>query len=270
MHARLFIIQGAITFVVAVASFFILPNQPLQTWWLTEEERQLAHSRVRRDTVEASTSRGSIQGLLVAIRDPRLWLFVFMQHMHLAANGFKNFLPTVVETLGFEDQKITLALTCPPYFLAGVASVFWAASSGRFNERTWHLTACKSIAVVGFLVGTFTENVGARYFAMVLFCIGTYCANSIIYGWVSSTCGQTVEKKASALALTNTLSNVAFVWTPYLWPSTDAPLFRPAMLSSAAFSIVCAGCAWAMKFWLIRLNHKLRSNPNESILRYAY
>ena len=77
-------IQGAVTFVVAISSFFILPNQPLQTWWLTEEERQLAHDRVRRDTVQVATSTGSVQGLLVAIRDPRLWLFIFMQHMHLA------------------------------------------------------------------------------------------------------------------------------------------------------------------------------------------
>ncbi|KAF2211925.1 hypothetical protein CERZMDRAFT_84892 [Cercospora zeae-maydis SCOH1-5] len=266
----LFIIQGALTFVVALASAFVLPNQPLDTWWLTEEEKQLAHNRVTRDTVHASSSTGSVQGLLVAMKDPRVWLFVFMQHMHLAANGFKNFLPTVVETLGFEDQKVTLALVTPPYFLAGVISIVWAASSGRFNERTWHLTIAKGVAVVGFIIGTVTLNTGARYFSMILFCIGTYCANSIIYAWTASTCGQTVEKKASALALVSTISNVAFVWTPYLWPSSDAPAFRPAMISSAGFSIVCAGSAWVMKLWLMRMNRKIRMDGDERVLRYAY
>ena len=58
------------------------------------------------------------------------------------------------------------ALVTPPYFLAGVISIFWAASSGRFNERTWHLTIAKGIAVVGFIVGTVTLNTGARYFSM--------------------------------------------------------------------------------------------------------
>ena len=47
----LFILQGIVTFVVAIASAFTLPDHPLKTRWLTEEERQLAHDRIERDTV---------------------------------------------------------------------------------------------------------------------------------------------------------------------------------------------------------------------------
>jgi hypothetical protein len=65
-------------------------------------------------------------------------------------------------------------------------------------------------------------NTGIRYFAMVVFAIGTYAVNSIILGWVSSTCGQTKEKKACSLAIVNTIANISFIWTPYLWPESDA------------------------------------------------
>jgi hypothetical protein len=85
--------------------------------------------------------------------------------MHLAANGFKNFFPTAVKTLGF-GKKITLVLTCPPYLIAGVISVLWAMSSGRRNERTWHITIGKAVAVVGFVVSCATLNTGVRYFSM--------------------------------------------------------------------------------------------------------
>jgi hypothetical protein len=54
---------------------------------------------------------------------------------------------------------------------------------------------------------------------MIVFSIGTYCVNSIILGWVSATCGQTKEKKASALAIVNTIANASFVWTPVSYPS---------------------------------------------------
>ncbi|KAL4872134.1 hypothetical protein BDV12DRAFT_7057 [Aspergillus spectabilis] len=265
----LFILQGAVTFVVAICSVFVLPDDPLHTRWLTEDERQLAHERILADTVGARNQTSTFSGVKEAANDPRVWLFAFMQHMHLAANGFKNFFPTAVETLGF-NTTITLVLTCPPYLIAGIISVWWSYNSGRMNERTWHITVAKAVAIFGFVLGCATLNTGARYFAMVVFAIGTYAVNSIILGWVSSTCGQTKEKKASALAIVNTCANVSFIWTPYLWPSSDEPRYTIAMSSSAAFSITCAACAWAMRIWLQRANRKIRQSNDESVLYYAY
>lgn len=125
----LFIIQGAITFVMSVASAFILPDEPLQTHWLSEDEQRLAHSRIVNDTVELRTNTSTWTGLLEASRDPRLWVLIFMHHLHMAASNYKNFFPTIVETLGF-SRNVTLALTCPPYLISGAISVAWAASSG--------------------------------------------------------------------------------------------------------------------------------------------
>jgi hypothetical protein len=79
----------------------------------------------------------------------------------------------MIQTLGF-NRTITLVLTCPPYLLSAFISVAVSWSSGRFNERTWHITASKAVAIVGFILGTVTLNVGARYFAMVLFVGATY------------------------------------------------------------------------------------------------
>lgn len=167
----LFIIQGAVTFVVAVLSVLTLPDNPLTTKWLTPEQRLLAESRIIKDTVGSKDEISALAGLKEAARDPKVWLFAFMQHMHLAANGFKNFFPTAVQTLGF-SRTITLVLTCPPYLIAGAISVAWSWSSGKFNERTWHITVAKAIAIFGFVLGFATLNTGARYFAMCVFSIG--------------------------------------------------------------------------------------------------
>lgn len=246
-----------------------MPDDPSTTRWLTPEERLLAESRIARDTVGKKDKTSTFAGLKEAASDPKLWLFAFMQHMHLAANGFKNFFPTAVKTLGF-NRTITLVLTCPPYLIAGFISVAWSYSSGKFNERTWHITIAKCIAIFGFVLGCATLHTGARYFAMIVFAIGTYAVNSIILGWVSSTCGQTKEKKASSLAIVNTIANVSFIWTPYLWPSSDEPRYTIAMTSSAGFSVATAAGAWAMKFWLMRLNKNIRQSDNETVLRFAY
>ncbi|QBZ56738.1 hypothetical protein PoMZ_01653 [Pyricularia oryzae] len=265
----LFIIQGLATLVVAVASFWLLPDEPLQTRWLTDDERQLAHARIVRDTVGEKGVTTTFRGMLEAARDGRVWLFALMQHLHLGANGFKNFFPTAVKTLGF-GQTVTLALTCPPYLIAGVTAICWSWSSGRRNERTWHLTVGKSLAVAGFVLGCATLNTGARYFAMIVFTVGTYSANSIILGWVASTCSQTKEKKASSLAIANMAAAMSFIWTPYLWPDWDEPRYVIAMSSSAALSVATILCAWAMRWWLRAMNKKIRASDDEAVMFYAY
>ena len=69
--------------------------------------------------------------------------------MHFAANGFKNFFPTIVETLGF-DREITLVLTCPPYRIAGIVAIAYSWNSGRMNERTWYvyLRVSRALALI--------------------------------------------------------------------------------------------------------------------------
>lgn len=49
----LFILQGAVTFVIAVFGFFLLPDTPSTTKWLTPEEQALAHNRMELDITQS-------------------------------------------------------------------------------------------------------------------------------------------------------------------------------------------------------------------------
>jgi multisubunit Na+/H+ antiporter MnhG subunit len=111
-------------------------------------------------------------------------------------------LHSVVKTLGF-NTTVTLVMTCPPFIFAGAAGIAFGWSSGRMHERTWHITAGLTIAIVGFAVAAATLNTAARYVACFIFAMGAYSVNSVIIGWASSTLSQTKEKKAVVLAMTN-------------------------------------------------------------------
>jgi MFS family permease len=233
----LFIIQGIVTFVISIASVFLLPNEPHNTWWLTKEEKTLAQSRIDEDTVKLKANTSTWAGLLDALKDKHLWVLIFIHHLHMTASNYKNFFPTIVGTLGF-SRNVTLALTCPPYIIAGVISIAWSYSSGtlhhgflsclaipwpecslnsletgRFNERVWHITISKAVAVLGFVLACSTLNTGARYFAMCAFATGVYGCNSIILGWVATTCGQTREKKSISLAIVNTIATPGLIYS---------------------------------------------------------
>jgi hypothetical protein len=87
---RLFIIEGVVTIGVATVCIWLLPDEPLTTRWLSPEQRQLAHDRIQRDTVGLESSKGVKAGFMQALRDPRLYLLVFMQNMHLSATSFNQ------------------------------------------------------------------------------------------------------------------------------------------------------------------------------------
>ena len=146
--------------------------------------------------------------------------------------------------------------------------MFTALTSGKYNERTWHITVCKAIAIVGFALAPATLNVATRYVAMCIFTVGTYGVNSIVLGWAATVCSQTKEKKAVVIAMMTSLSNASFIYTPYLFRDADQPRYTLAMVAMAAFSAACALCAWAMKIILIRQNKTLHQKGSPT--KYPY
>ncbi|TIC96954.1 putative transporter [Colletotrichum higginsianum] len=266
---ELFIIEGSVTALVAVFGFFLLPDDPSVTRWLTEDERKLAVDRIRRDTVGQQERGSTWDGLKQACKDPKTWLFCFMQNTHISACSFNNFFPTIVRTMGFRSTT-ALLLTAPPYFVSGFLGIPFAWSSGKLNERTWHITAGLSLAIVGFAMSCGSTNNVVRYVATFLYATGAYSVGSVILGWVSNTLSQTPEKKAVAYSLVNVTANLAYIYCAYLWPSTDGPKYMMGFSSMIAFAATSIMCAWAMRFWLIRTNKKIRESEDENVKLYAY
>lgn len=77
----LFIIEGAITVVVALGAFWVLPNFPTTTGWLTEKERELAVWRLEEDVGVEDFGVGEGQerfwwGFKLAFADPKTFILV--------------------------------------------------------------------------------------------------------------------------------------------------------------------------------------------------
>jgi hypothetical protein len=178
-------------------------------------------------------------------------------------------------------------LTAPPSLVAGVVGIAIGISSGKFNDRTWHITAMMGLATVGFVISAVTLNVAARYVSCFLFASGSlplansstsqtsltkypgvYSVNSVILGWVSGTLGQTPEKKAVSLSVVNMVSMASFIYTPYLYPKSDGPKYVIAMSSNASFAFASIAAAWGMRTWLTVQNKRLMRDGSNVF--YAY
>lgn len=122
----LFIIEGTITIGIAFVAYFVLPNFPRTTTWLTEEERQLAIWRLDEDIGEddwvGSEQQTFFHGMKLAFADVKMWILMVLLFCFVASGTVTNLFPTVVATLGYSDV-ISLLLTVPPYAL-GVITTF--------------------------------------------------------------------------------------------------------------------------------------------------
>lgn len=76
----LFIIEGAITIVVAFAALFILPDFPRTTTWLDKEEAALAVWRLEEDIGQddwvSSEDQTLWYGFQLALKDVKMWVLV--------------------------------------------------------------------------------------------------------------------------------------------------------------------------------------------------
>ena len=181
-------------------SYFVLPNFPATTKWLTSEERQIAQYRLEVDVGEVDEHSGTggdssaKTGLKLAFKDPRTYVLTFLVLGIVSSGGVTNFFPTVVATLKYSKIR-TLCLTAPPYarmcsqgsirnvLIHAVCTITALANawhSDRTGEKTWQYGPLQStyplstanifsiiapllVALASFIIAASTTAVGPRY-----------------------------------------------------------------------------------------------------------
>jgi MFS family permease len=258
-----FIIEGVITVLIALVAFWIIPNMPRTTMWLSEEERQLATYRLVEDIGEddwtSSESQSLFYGFKLAMTDIKTWILTIMLLANVSSASVTNFFPTIVKTLGYPNVE-TLLLTAPPYVLAVITTYLNAWHADRTGERFLHITIPLCVAVVAFILCAATHSTAPRYVAMMLMVPGVYTGYVVTLAWISNSLPRPASKRAAALAFINAVSNTSSIYASYMYPQPpkgqQPNLTIPLSVdcATAALAIVMAAI---MRVVLTRLNKKL-------------
>lgn len=227
--------------------------------YMTADMRAVAHARILDDRVESAAKSTVWNGLMLALKDPKLYGFLILNVCITSSYGFNNFFPSIVNGLGFGDQITSLLMTAPPYILGTACTFFVAWDSDRRAERSLHIIIPLSCSVVGFIVTVATGNPAARYAMTFLYAAGCFSANTLQYTWAVSTLSQTPEKRAVSGAMVNIFGHLGNVWSPYFFPDSDMPRYTMAMCLQIGFACAAIGIASVIRWHLKRKNNKLRS-----------
>lgn len=261
----LFIIEASATVLTALAAMFLIPDFPHTTRFLTEEERAMATSRLRDIKGSRDTERDSIfAGFCMAVVDYKLWLLTAIILTKTSSGAVTSFIPTLVA--GFGKGKVkSLLLIAPPYLFATVTALMVSYSSDRAVERSGHIIVPMLFATVGFIIASFTTNVAARYISLFLMLGGVYSGFNVALAWISSTLSRPVEKRSAAIAIINTIGNIAQIYSPYFYLEKNGPRYTSAMVANACFCMACIFFTLTLRHYLRRENRSLvaaESNAN--------
>lgn len=98
----LFLVEGAPVVVMAVVTYFAIPNSPATAWFLTEEEKKVAEARVMRQagTVER-IGKIDWKETFATLFDLKAWITPFMYFScNVAFASLPVFLPTILLDMG--------------------------------------------------------------------------------------------------------------------------------------------------------------------------
>ncbi|KAI0834265.1 putative MFS transporter [Hypoxylon sp. FL0890] len=254
----LFIIEGSLTVFSAICSAFILPNYPGTTKWLTPEERAYAQWRLVKDAGEADEANASSikDGVLLAFRDPRLYLFTLLQHASLLSQTFQYFFPSILQTLGYGNIE-TLLLTAPVWAATFCASLVVTYTSGRYSDRSIHIICLILISVAGNIIVVSTLNIAVRFFGLFLLPMGALLAYQIILAWIANSFPRPLVKRSVVISFANMVGNSANIYGTYMYPASDAPRYLAGGSATAGVGLLIALLAIIARLVLQRQNKKL-------------
>ncbi|KZT51527.1 MFS general substrate transporter [Calocera cornea HHB12733] len=243
----IFIIEGTVTALIGLISYFILPRSPSTATFLTPEEQIVLLARLNADKPETRAVAYEdehfdwSQVKRALMNTPQLWILglgLFGNGMTLF--GLAYFLPSIVGAFGYSSTKTQL-LTVPPYAVAFVVTMTVSFFSDRYRMRGPVIIGMSAIALIGFGLFFANKNVHVSYLGVFFAVTGVYCTAPSFCTWIPNNSAPHY-KRASLLAMSLILTNVGGIASTWLFPTSAAPRYNGGIIADlvcAAVPLIC-------------------------------
>lgn len=262
----LFIIEGSAMVGIGAICACIMPEFPHNSRVLSQTERDLAVWRVESEAGAAEGTEGesTMSGFIKTLSDPKLLLLIFCNLLSQGQGSIANYFPTLVAALGYSGT-VSLLLTAPPYILAGFVYYGITFYSDRKNTLYPIIITCIAIATVMYIIPMATDNVGARYFSMMILPFASVGPQILLYKTMNLHLARPVSKRAAASALINATGGTSNIWTSYLYYAP--PHFYTAFGALMGCAVLFAATITVYRWLVLRENRRLDSGDQAEIAK---
>lgn len=264
----LFLIEGLVTLLVGLASFFKMPSSVVTTkaWfrkkgWYTDREEKILVNKVLRDDPNKGDMNNrqpvSPKELLKSLLDIDLLPIYVVRFLgDINTSPVATYLTLTLKSLGFSTLKTNL-LSIPYNFISIFTMVFTTWYAEIIQERAFLIMVTPVWCIICLFILRFWEgaqvNVWGTY-ALLTVLLGHAAIWPLSISWCSSN-SNSVRSRAVSSAVVNIFSQAAGIASANIYRADDAPLYHRGneSLIGCAFG-ACVACVAARFYYIWRNN----------------
>lgn len=256
----IFIIEGAITVVFGLVSFFLLPSSPEHARFFNAEEKAYVKAKLEEDgSIDAesnSFSWGEVLKAFTSIHVMIVGVIFFFSGVVLYSLAY--FTPSIVQSLGFTASRAQL-MSVPPFSVAFVLTMITAYISDRYQCRGLVTVFGSVLCTAGFAIFLASKNQHVQYGSLFLSIPGTYLMAPAISTWNANNAAPHV-RRATAIAIGFILTNCGGILATWLLGAlSPPPRYTKATKILLIFSILMGVFAVLNIVYLQRENRKKKN-----------
>ena len=212
-----FILEGILTVLVAIGSYFFVYDFPETASFLTNEERTFVVFRLKYDgqDVDMDDSQRVSQSddinwkcVRMAFLDWQIWVNIVVYWGYVCPlYGVSLFLPTIIKELGYANATAQL-LTVPIYVTAAIITVVVAWAADRNKVRSPFIVTALFFQLVGFVMCISTGKAGVTYAGIFIAACAIYPTQPSNITWLSNNLAGSY-KRAVGMGLQISVGNLA-------------------------------------------------------------
>ncbi|PBK69250.1 MFS general substrate transporter [Armillaria solidipes] len=220
--AWIFILEGLITVVAGIASFWIIQDFPDTAKFLSEEERTVVVRRLQGDDqFSAAGEKLKMKYIVQSLVDWKTYVgIVVYAGCDMPLYAFSLFLPTIINQASFSATPANL-LTVPVYVFACIVTCAVGFFADRWGRRGYFNLVFLSLGAVGYIVLIASRSAAVSYFAV-------YLATCGIYPQISAWMSNNVEgsyKRSVSLAMVISIGNINGAVSSNVYRAKDKPRY---------------------------------------------
>ena len=201
----LFLIEGAPSILLGVATLWLLPDRPKDARWLAERERAWLEATIAAERSQAKPV--SAQRTWRVLFHPQVLLLALIYAGSSAAsNGLSLWQPQILKSFGLSTMETGL-VNSVPFFFASVAMLYWGRRSDRSRERVWSTALPLGLAATALGSCLLVTTLVPTVILLSLALIGTYAFKAPFWALSSEMLGP--KAAAAGLAQINAVGNLA-------------------------------------------------------------
>ncbi|KDR68420.1 hypothetical protein GALMADRAFT_78570 [Galerina marginata CBS 339.88] len=249
----LFLVEGLITLIIGILTFFKMPPSPTQTkaWfrkkgWFTERQEYIATSRILRDDPTKGDMHNrealTIQRLWQAVCDYDMWpLYIIGLLFGIPVGPPGAYLTLSLRNLGFSTISTNL-LTIPSTVGNMITMAAITLVSENFDDRSF-VSMAEDVWILPILVAlrTVPNNVNPwTFYALSSVLLMYPYTHAIQVAWCSRNSGAVASRTVSA-SVYNMFVQASSVISSNIYRKDDAPLYRRGnsyLIGICAFNVL--------------------------------